>query len=94
MVFMNFENNTAAGVISINQLAAEIQSENVKKLTIDENTITVLLNNEQEKKATKESGLTLVDQLLKYGVTSDQLNAQKIEVEVKPPSPGKYFSPA
>ena len=86
MVFMNFENTATAGILSINQVAAEIQEGNVKKLTIDENTITVLLNDGQEKKATKESDMTLVDQLQKYGVTSEQLNAQKIDVEVKPPS--------
>jgi len=86
MVFMNFENNGASGVISINQVASLIQNGEVEKISIDENTISVLLKNNQEKTATKESDMTLVDQLLKYGVTPEQLNAQNVAVEVKPPS--------
>ena len=52
----------------------------------DENTLVVSLQDGQEKIATKESGSTLVEQLLSYGVTAEELNHSNVKIEVKQPS--------
>ena len=41
----------------------------------------------QEKTSTKESDTTLVEQLVNYGVTSEELNAANVSIEVKQPGP-------
>jgi len=48
--------------------------------------LTVTLKDGQEKTATKESGSTLVEQLLNYGVTTDALNHANVAISVKQPS--------
>ena len=86
MVFMNINQGTEQTVMSINELAAQITQGNVTEILEDENTLVVTLQDGQEKIATKESGSTLVEQLLSYGVTAEQLNHPDISVEVKQPS--------
>ena len=87
MVFMNFGQDTSQSVISINQLASEIKNDKVEKIVEDENTLTVTLKDDsQDKIVTKESGSTLVEQLLSYGVTPEQMNHPDITIEVKQPS--------
>ncbi len=75
-------------ILTINQLAEEIQSGNVSRVVEQENNLTILLaDGITEKKAVKESGDTLVNQLLALGVTSEQLSASNgLKIEVKPPS--------
>jgi len=87
MVFMNINQDTSQTVMSINEVAAEIKQGNVTKVVEDENSLTVTLANEQEKIATKESGSTLVEQLLSYGVSPEEMHSSKISIEVKQPSP-------
>lgn len=86
MVFMNINQDSGQTVMSINELAAQISQGNVKSIVEDENTLTVTLKDGQEKTATKESGSTLVEQLLNYGVTTDALNHATVAISVKQPS--------
>ena len=86
MVFMNINQDSGQTVMSINELAAQITQGNVKSIVEDENTLTVTLKDGQEKTATKESGSTLVEQLLNYGVTTDALNHANVAISVKQPS--------
>jgi cell division protease FtsH len=86
MVFMNINQDSGQSVMSINELAAQITQGNVKSIVEDENTLTVTLKDGQEKTATKESGSTLVEQLLNYGVTTDALNHANVAISVKQPS--------
>jgi len=86
MVFMNINQDSGQTVMSINELAAQITQGNVKEIVEDENTLAVTLNDGQEKIATKESGSTLVEQLLNYGVTAEALNHANIAISVKQPS--------
>ncbi|NPV42228.1 MAG: ATP-dependent zinc metalloprotease FtsH [Anaerolineae bacterium] len=86
MVFMNINQDSGQTVMSINELAAQISQGNVKSIVEDENTLTVTLKDGQEKTATKESGSTLVEQLLNYGVTTDALNHANVAISVKQPS--------
>lgn len=86
MVFMNINQDSGQTIMSINELAAEITQGNVEEILEDENTLAVTLRDGQEMTATKESDATLVDQLLSYGVTAEQLNHPDITIEVKQPS--------
>ena len=75
-------------VFTINQLASEIMSGNVSKITVEEDKLTVLdKSGLVERTATKETNSTLVEQLLALGVTPDQLSPDNgISIEIKTPS--------
>jgi cell division protease FtsH len=87
MVFMNINQDSGKAIMPINELAAEIRKGTVEKIVEDENSLTVTLKNGQEKTSTKESGTSLVEQLVNYGVTSEELNAANVSIEVKQPGP-------
>jgi len=87
MVFMNINQDSGKAVLPINELAAEIRKGTIQKIVEDENTLAVTLKDGQEKTSTKESDTTLVEQLVNYGVTSEELNAANVSIEVKQPGP-------
>jgi len=87
MVFMNINQDSGKAIMPINEVAAEIRKGTIKKIVEDENTLVVLLKNGQEKTASKESGTSLVEQLVSYGVTSEELNTSNVSIEVKQPGP-------
>ena len=74
MIFMNINQDSGQTVMTINELAAQITQGNIKSIVEDENALTVTMKDGSEKTATKESGSTLVEQLLNYGVTADAMN--------------------
>jgi len=86
MVFMNINKDSAQTVMSINEVATEIKNGNVAKIVEDENTLTITLSDEQVRTATKETGATLVEQLMHYGVTAEQMDHPGIVIEVQQPS--------
>ncbi len=87
MVFMNINQDSGKAVIPINELATEIRKGTIEKIIEDENTLTITLKDGKEKTSTKESDTTLVEQLIHYGVTSEELNAANVSIEVKQPGP-------
>jgi cell division protease FtsH len=87
MVVYNFQQQASSqDVLSINQVASDIQQGKVERLIEDSNQLQVIYTDGTEKISHMEPNATLVDQLKAFGVTTDQLNASKIKVEVKPPS--------
>ena len=86
MIFMNINQDSGQTVMSINELAAQITQGNVSKIVEDENSLAVTLADGSENVAIKETGATLVEQLLSYGVTADDLSHSNISIEVKQPS--------
>ncbi len=87
LVFYSFNNKSDQKPLTINQLAADVNSGLVAKIQSSENNrIHVVFNDGTEKDTVKESESTLVQQLLNYGVTPERLNSTKISVEVIPPS--------
>jgi cell division protease FtsH len=90
MVFLNFDQTTAQSVISINQLASKIQAGEVQKIIEDEDSLTIITKDEQELTSTKESGSTLVEQLIQYGVTTEELQTSNVTIEIK--QPGAWVS--
>lgn len=87
MVVYNFQQQASSqDVISINQVASDIQRGKVERLIEDSDRLQVIYTDGTEKISNKEPNATLVDQLKALGVTTDQLSSDKINVEVKPPS--------
>jgi cell division protease FtsH len=87
LVFYSFNNKSDQKSLTINQLAADVNSGLVAKIQSSENNrIHVVFNDGTERDTVKESESTLVQQLLDYGVTPERLNSTKITVEVIPPS--------
>ena len=88
MIFFNINRDVPQGVFTINELASQIKQGNVAKIVEDENALTITLKNSGgERTSTKENGSTLVEQLLHYGVTAEDLDAAKLTIEVQKPSP-------
>ena len=87
MVVYNFQQQgTTQEVLSINQVAADIQSGKVERLIEDENQLRVIYTDGSESTAQKEGDATLIEQLKELGVTTEQLQPDKINLEVKAPS--------
>ena len=90
LVFYSFnQGSTAQQTLSINQVAADIQSGKVSRIIEEENKLTVIYGNGDtaiERIAHKETETTLVQQLRDLGVSTDQLSPDHISIEVKPPS--------
>jgi cell division protease FtsH len=88
MLVYNFSSqNSSQDVLSINQVAEEIQKGNISKIVEDDNRLIITLDDGSQKKSAKEPTSTLVEQLIQLGVTSDQLTSDNISVEIKLPSP-------
>jgi len=91
LAFYSFNQNTSPQeTLSINQLAADIESGKVSRIVEEENRLTVIYGSGAsaiERIAHKETETTLVQQLLDLGVSADMLGADRININVKPPSP-------
>ncbi len=91
LVFYSFnQSSTTQETLSINQVAADIQSGKVSRIIEEQDQLTVIYGNGSdaiERTSHKETETTLVQQLKDLGVSSDQLVPEKISITVKPPSP-------
>ncbi len=67
--------------ISLNELVQEIQDELVQKITIEENRLNILLNDQTQQIAFKEENESLVELLNNYGVSPEKLS--KLPLVVK-----------
>jgi cell division protease FtsH len=87
-VVYNFQQQaTSQEVLAINQVAADIQRGIITRIVEDDNRLEVIYaDGEEASTSHKEADSTLVDQLIALGVTSEQLNSDRIKVEIKPPS--------
>ncbi|MBN1371842.1 MAG: ATP-dependent zinc metalloprotease FtsH [Anaerolineaceae bacterium] len=87
MLIYNFtsQGNTQ-DTLTINQLAADIQAGDVERITENENRLRVVYGDGVEKEAIIEPDATLVEQLLNFGVTADQLAPSRVKVEIRAPS--------
>jgi cell division protease FtsH len=83
------QGTTGQQALTINQVAQDVKSGKVARIVIEEDDrIRVIYQNGDENgvAAQKESGATLVDQLISLGVTQDELSPDKVAIEVKAPS--------
>ena len=87
MVVYNFQQQgTTQEALSINQVAADIQRGKVERLIEDENRLQVIYTDGTEGTSQKEGDAALIEQLKELGVTTEQLQPDKINLEVKAPS--------
>ena len=95
MVFMMVQRDTTSEQsLTINQLADDIKLGKISRVVInDDDSLRVVYTSgsEQEAEAYKESGSTLVEQLIALGVSQEQLSPTKVKIEVKPPSQWASF---
>ena len=87
MVFMNINRESNQEVMTINEVATEIKNGNVTSIVQDEDSLSITMANDEQKISTKESGTSLIDQLIAYGVTGEDLDASSITIEIQQPSP-------
>jgi cell division protease FtsH len=83
---MNINRESDQEVMTINEVATEIKNGNVTSIVQDEDTLSITLANDEQKISTKESGTSLIDQLIAYGVTGEDLDASSISIEIQQPS--------
>jgi cell division protease FtsH len=87
MVVYNFtQNPSAQQALTINEVAAAIQKGAVKTITESDNSLTIVFSDGTQQKSHKESSSTLVDQLKALGVTTEQLQPDKVKINIEPPS--------
>lgn len=90
LLLYSFRSGTSGQeALSINQVAADIQSGKIARIVEDDNILTVIYREgteEIERTSHKEATATLVEQLLALGVTPEQLAPDKVKIEIKPPS--------
>ena len=72
--------------LTINEVAAAIQKNQVNRIIVDDNRLAVIFSDGTEQTSQMESNATLVEQLKELGVTTEQLDPESIKVQVKPPS--------
>jgi cell division protease FtsH len=88
LIFFNFNSGSNQPVLTINQLASDIQKGLVSKIEIDADTITATYaNTGTQRETTKETSSTLIQQLKDLGVIDTNLTPDKISIQVNPPSP-------
>jgi cell division protease FtsH len=84
------QQSTSQDVLTINQLASEIQAGKITRVVVESDDRILAISSENgrdvERISQKETGTTLVDQLLALGVTPEQLASSQLKLEVKPPS--------
>ncbi len=89
MLYMGFrQDTTTAEVLTINQLAYDIQVGNINRVIVesDDKIRAIYKDGDEEVTSQKESGATLVEQLVGLGVTPEQLSPENVKIEVQPPS--------
>ncbi len=87
MLVYNFSSQgSSQDARTINQVAADIQSGKVKKITEDENRLRLTYTDGTEHTSTIETNATLVQQLIDLGVKPEQLTPDKLTIDIRPPS--------
>ena len=87
MVVYNFQQqSTTQETLSINQVAADIQSGDVERIVEDDDRLRVIYSEGNERTSQKEGASSLVEQLKAFGVTTEQLQPDKVKLEIKAPS--------
>ena len=86
LLFFNFQQNLSSQEeLTINQVAMQIKSGQISRIVEDDNQLRIIYEDGSEATSQKEQNATLVEQLKELGVTTEELNPERIIVEIKPP---------
>ena len=87
LVVFNFQQQgTSVEPLTINEVAQQIQKGQISRIVDDDNRIRVIYEDGTEAESYKDTGTSLVEQLLQLGVSTEALNAESVKIEIKPPS--------
>jgi len=78
--------NSNQVTLSINQVADGIRDRSIVSILEDGDNLTLTFANGTQGVSTKESDSDLIQQLLQYGLTPDQLNPTRVAINVKTPN--------
>jgi cell division protease FtsH len=87
LVYVLVPKTTNGHSLSINQVATGIQNGTIDRITLDGDSLKIIFKDGSQGDAVKEPDSTLTQQLLRYGVTADQLDPIRVELQVLPPNP-------
>ncbi len=86
LLFFNFQQGvTSQEPLTINEVAMQIKNGEVTRIVEDEGQLLVIYKDRPEATTHIEQSATLVEQLKEFGVTTEDLNPEKVKVEIKPP---------
>jgi cell division protease FtsH len=86
LLFFNFQQNVNSNQeLTINELAMQIKTGQITRIIEDEDQLRVIYADGNEATSHKEDTATLVEQLKELGVTTEELNPDKVKIEIKPP---------
>lgn len=87
MVVWNFQQSaTRQDVLSINEVAADIQRGKISRIVADDDRLRVIYKDGDERITYKEPNTSLVELLSGLGVQTDSLSSENVKLEFKPPS--------
>lgn len=87
MVIYNFQQQaTIQEALTISEVAADIKAGNITRIKEDDNRLRVIYSNGTERISQKEASATLVEQLVSFGVTAEELHPDNVKIEIMPPS--------
>jgi len=87
MLVYNFSaQGTSQDAKTINQVAADVQNGQVKRIVEDENHLRVIYDDGSTHESTIDTNATLVQQLIDLGVEPQALSPDNLLIEIKPPS--------
>jgi ATP-dependent Zn protease len=86
MLYVGLRNDSnAAEPLTISRVAQQVQNGQISRIIVEgDDVIRVITTNGTEAESRKETATTLVEQLLSFGVTFEQL--AKVDIEVEAPS--------
>ncbi len=86
LLFFNFQQNvTSQEELTINEIAIQIKGGQITHIIEDDNQLQVIYEDGSEATSQKEQSSTLVEQLKDLGVTTEELNPERIKIEIKAP---------
>ena len=89
VIYQFRQSSNSQETLSINQIASDLMAGRISRITEDDNRLSVIYTEgtkEIEKISHKEPSATLVEQLKELGVTTEDLNSDKVKIEIQPPS--------
>ena len=86
LLFFNFQQNMSSQEeLTINEVAMQIKGGQITRIIEDDSQLRIVYEDGSEATSQKEQSATLVEQLKELGVTTEELNPERIKVEIKPP---------
>ncbi len=88
LVYNYGSSNNSTKALSINEVAQGIKNGEITRIVENDNRLTIYYATEgNQGTSIKESSATLIEQLIQLGVTPEELQPDKISIEIKAPSP-------